>query len=85
MVLKSNAKIQNWFVLENIKFGKMTLTGQNISQVQVIDILGKVVSSNSYATLSEVSVDLSNFNSGIYLVKVTNDAGKTSVIKAIKQ
>ncbi len=65
--------------------GKMTLSGANINQVQVIDILGKVVFNNSYSSIAEVTVDLSNVNSGIYLVKVTNDLGNTSVLKAIKQ
>jgi hypothetical protein len=56
---------------------------ENITKVQVINLLGQEVRTNSMdATLAQV--DMSNLPSGTYLVKVTaNDKVKT--IKVIKQ
>jgi photosystem II stability/assembly factor-like uncharacterized protein len=65
--------------------GSMKLTGVNINQVQITDILGKVISNNSYYSLSNIDLNISEFNSGIYLVKVTNNEGQTSVVKVVKQ
>ncbi len=64
---------------------KLTLTGENINQVQITDILGKVVLNNTYATLSNIDLNIAEFNAGIYLVKVTNNEGKSSVVKVVKQ
>ncbi len=64
---------------------KLNLTGENINQVQITDLLGKVVLNNIYATLSNVELNIAEFNSGIYMVKVTNNEGKTSVVKVVKQ
>lgn len=65
--------------------GILNLAGKNINQIVVTDILGKVVLSNNYSSLNNVSIDLSTFNSGIYLVKVTNDANELSTLKVVRQ
>lgn len=65
--------------------GLLNLAGQNINQVIVTDILGKVVSTNNFNALNNVSIDLSSFNSGVYFVKVSNDANSSSTIKVVKQ
>ena len=65
--------------------GIVNLKGTNINQVTVTDILGKVVSNNNYSSLTDVTLNLSDLNSGIYFVKVSNNEGKTSVSKVVKQ
>ncbi len=64
---------------------KFNLTGENINQVQITDILGKVIISNNYAALSNVELSIADFNAGVYVVKVTNNEGKSSVVKVVKQ
>lgn len=65
--------------------GVVNLKGSNINQVAVTDILGKVVLNNSYSSLSEVTLNMSDLNSGVYFVKVTNNEGTTSTSKVVKQ
>jgi len=65
--------------------GNLDLTGKDISNVVVFDVLGKQVINSNYTSLSKVSLNLTGFNSGIYMVKVTNTAGAVSTIKVVKQ
>ena len=65
--------------------GVLNVSGKNISQIAVYDILGKEVSNTSYSALSNVSLNLSSLNAGVYMVKVSNDLGNTSTIKVVKQ
>ncbi len=65
--------------------GVVNLKGSNINQVAVTDILGKVVLNNTYSSLSEVTLNMSDLNSGVYFVKVTNNEGTTSTSKVVKQ
>lgn len=65
--------------------GILDLAGKNISSVQVFDLLGKQISSTNYSALNNVTLNMSGLNSGVYLVKVTNDLGATSSVKVIKQ
>lgn len=65
--------------------GLLDIAGQNINQVAVYDILGKQVSNNNYGALNNVQINLSGLNSGVYMVKVTNNAGASSTIKVVKQ
>lgn len=55
---------------------------QNIS-VEIYDLLGKLVYSQSL-TNGTNSIDISNFNTGVYLLKVTDDNGKSESHKLIK-
>lgn len=72
-------------VSPNPTSGEIQINGQKIAQVTVFDILGKQVMNANYGALSSVSVNLSSLNSGVYMVKVSNDAGASSTIKVIKQ
>ncbi len=65
--------------------GLVELKGTNINQVLVTDMLGKVVSNNTYSSLSNVTIDMTSYNTGIYLVKVTNNEGTVSTAKVVKQ
>jgi photosystem II stability/assembly factor-like uncharacterized protein len=65
--------------------GLIQLSGKSISNVVVYDVLGKQVSNTNYSALNTVSLDLSSFNNGVYMVKVANAAGNASTIKVVKQ
>jgi len=65
--------------------GNLNIVGKNISNVTVFDLLGKQVSNANYTSLDNVTLNLSGVNSGIYMVKVTNNAGAVSTIKVVKQ
>lgn len=64
--------------------GLLEINGKNINQVVVYDVLGKVVLTNTYSTLNNVSMNLGSLNNGVYMVKVTNNLGNTSTIKVVK-
>ncbi len=70
--------------LINNATGMLEVNGKNIANVTVFDVLGKQVSNNNFSSVDNASINASNFNNGIYLVKVTNNAGATSTIKVIK-
>lgn len=70
--------------LINNATGMLEVNGKNIANVTVFDVLGKQVSNNNFTSVDNASINASNFNNGIYLVKVTNNAGATSTIKVIK-
>lgn len=55
---------------------------QNIS-VEIYDLLGKLVYSQSLVSGTN-SIDISNFNSGVYLLKATDANGNTETHKLIK-
>lgn len=65
--------------------GVLNLNGKTISNVTVYDVLGKEVANKNYSALNNVTFDLSSFNNGVYMVKVTNAAGKSDTIKVVKQ
>jgi len=65
--------------------GILNVAGKNISQITVFDVLGKQVSTTNYSALSNVALDFGSLNSGVYMVKVTNDLGNTSTVKVVKQ
>jgi len=65
--------------------GVLEIAGKNIANVTAFDILGKQVVNTNYTSMDKVTLNLSAFNSGIYMVKVSNTAGAVSTIKVVKQ
>lgn len=65
--------------------GNLEIAGQNIANVAVYDILGKQVSNANFSSLNNANINMSSLNSGIYMVKVTNNVGATATIKVVKQ
>ena len=63
----------------------LSINGINISQVQITDMLGKIIFSNNYSSIGNLDINIGSFNSGIYLVKVTNNEGISNTEKVIKQ
>ncbi len=64
--------------------GTFNITGANITQIIVSDIIGKQISSMMYDGVNDATVNLSAFPNGLYLVSVSNDIG-TSSVKIVKQ
>ena len=65
--------------------GTFNLQSKDISSITVFDVLGKQIINKEYNALSSVSLDLSSYNNGIYLVKVFNAEGASSLIKVVKE
>ncbi|WP_395047209.1 T9SS type A sorting domain-containing protein, partial [Flavobacterium sp.] len=52
--------------------------------IVVYDLIGKIIKSETI-DLGITKLDLSNYPSGLYLMKVTNDSNQTKTMKLIKQ
>jgi hypothetical protein len=63
---------------------KLSSSINTVSNVAVYDLLGKVVLTNNYSNLNEVSVDLSSLKTGVYFMKATSDNGGVQTIKVVK-
>ncbi|MDP4763772.1 MAG: T9SS type A sorting domain-containing protein [Salibacteraceae bacterium] len=70
--------------LENLSFsmypnptdGAVTIaTKTNINSVRVLDVLGNLVNENSFKNRTKVDLNLTNLNSGLYLIEVTTEDG----------
>lgn len=61
-----------------------TISGQNINEVEVYNLCGqKVMSINANA--NNVNVNMTGFAAGIYMVKITDNNGNTTVNKVVKR
>lgn len=66
-----------------ISNGSLNVIGKNITNVTVYDVLGKQVIASNFASTTNATLTTTNFNTGVYLVKVTDNAGNTSTIKVM--
>jgi photosystem II stability/assembly factor-like uncharacterized protein len=57
---------------------------QLIKEASIFDLLGRQLSTFQFSALSKVDLDLKSLQSGLYLLKVTSDAGNTETLKIIK-
>ena len=60
------------------------LSGVELTQVRIFDILGKEVLSQKWAPANNTSLDVSNLNNGIYLVQASNEKEVIATLKFIK-
>lgn len=65
--------------------GIVALNGKNITNVIVSDVLGKQISNTNYSSLNSLNLDMTSFNAGMYMVKVSNNEGNVSTLKVVKQ
>lgn len=73
------------FVLApNPNNGRFSVSGKNLVTIELTDVLGKSVFTKNINELS-ADINISDFNAGVYMVKVTNNEGKSSVVKVVKQ
>jgi Secretion system C-terminal sorting domain len=64
--------------------GLIIISGNEISEITIIDVLGKIVYSEKYNSLNEASVNISNLNKGIYIATIATKDGFSSSQKIIK-
>lgn len=62
----------------------LEVNGKNIANVTLFDVLGKQVFNSKYDSVNNASINVDGLNSGVYLVKVTNNTGANATIKVIK-
>jgi photosystem II stability/assembly factor-like uncharacterized protein len=65
--------------------GVVTIAGKGISNVVITDVLGKQVANTNFTSVESATIDMSSYNAGLYLVKVTNANGNASTIKVVRQ
>lgn len=70
-------------IYPNPSNGIFNLESQENMSIEVYDIIGKLILSQKLSVGTN-SFDISNFNSGVYLLKVTNDNGNIQTHKLIK-
>ncbi|KIM09722.1 MAG: hypothetical protein KU29_00220 [Sulfurovum sp. FS06-10] len=70
-------------IYPNPSNGIFNVEAQETSTIEVYDLIGKLILNQKLAVGTN-SFDISNFNTGIYLLKVTNDNGNSQTHKLIK-
>ena len=78
---------QAFTIYPNPTGGKLTVTSNQsaIKSIAVFDVTGKQVQSGHFDKLKSVDLDVSDLQPGLYFVKVTTEAGATSIQKLIKK
>ncbi|HMI08676.1 MAG TPA: T9SS type A sorting domain-containing protein [Flavobacterium sp.] len=64
--------------------GLVKLSGAEINSVLVFDLSGKVVKTESFNSLNEVTLNLSTFQNGVYFAKIIADNGTSFTLKIVK-
>ena len=66
--------------------GILTLSSDNgtISEVYVIDMLGKQVLSSQFDSVNTASINMSSLNAGVYIVSTKDASGKVEVTRVVK-
>ena len=72
------------------KASKETMRGRNISNsniktIEIIDIMGKIVMQKSLNNLTGLSLDVSELQKSIYIIKAINAQGNILISKFIKE
>ena len=71
-------------VYPNPSTGIFNIATQENVTVEVYDLVGKAIVKKAM-TVGSNSIDISNYASGMYLLKATNASGKTNTYKIVKQ
>ena len=74
----------NYNIYPNPTNDNITVCGNNISMVEIYNICGQKVMSVE-ANSSNVNVNLSEFSTGVYMVKVVDNNGNATVNKVVKK
>ena len=67
--------VNNILFTNNINFAVGNLQASKTTEVKIIDVLGKIILQKNYTNKTELteSLDMSEFNSGIYFINVSNN------------
>lgn len=77
-------QVVNSFVYPNPTNGNIVVNGKDINEVQVYNICGQEIIS-AKANSENVTLDLSAFSAGIYMVKIIDNQGNAVVNKVVKR
>ena len=75
--------VPNTSIYPNPSTGIFNVVSQQSVSVEIYDLLGKVIV-NQRLVAGTHSIDISNFNIGIYILKATGDDGNVSIYRLIK-
>ena len=77
---------KNFTASPNPTSGILTLSSDNasITEVYVIDMLGKQVLNASFDSVNTASINMSNLNAGVYIISTKDAAGKVEVMRVVK-
>lgn len=78
---EDNTKIK---IYPNPSNGIYTIESDTNTRIEVYDLIGKQIQTQ-VCTVGSSTLNLSDFNSGIYLAKVTNENNQTKTIKLVKE
>ena len=56
---------------------KIVLENEEVLQLQFISTLGQIIETHSVLSQEELSIDISNYTSGMYMLHLVNNKGKT--------
>ncbi|RYZ87356.1 MAG: T9SS type A sorting domain-containing protein, partial [Proteobacteria bacterium] len=65
--------------------GPVELSGVALNQVDVYDLLGKKVFSQSYNAIENVNLDLSQLRTGAYILQATTESGAKETLRLLKK
>ena len=71
-------------VLPNPNNGVFTVVGENLRQIEVLDVIGQRITTLQAAG-DRTTIDLSSQPAGVYLINVTDKEGKSYSDKVVKQ
>lgn len=74
----------NIMVYPNPTNGIVNISGENIVNVEIVNIMGQVVLSK-ICDADETSIDISSLNSGVYLIKLKTKDGKEFSERIVKE
>ncbi|WP_271856360.1 T9SS type A sorting domain-containing protein [Patiriisocius marinus] len=63
----------------------INLENSNDTQVELFDILGKLIISKDYYNVDSIELNIDYLSSAVYVLKVTSDNGATNTVKVIKE
>jgi Secretion system C-terminal sorting domain len=64
--------------------GLVKISGNEINEISIVDVIGKTVYSEKYNSLNEANINISNLNNGIYIATISSKDGSSSSQKIIK-
>lgn len=73
-------------IMPNPVSDKLILEGiENIQTIEIYNLTGKLNKRIEISLLKQTSIDISDFNSGVYILKLSNQKGENHLLKIVKQ